>query len=353
MTCRVSEETLNNGVRMLRLENELLATTVLLDKGADIYELIYKPRGVDVLWKSPWGMKAPGRGPSMPGGSEVVWLEHYAGGWQELFPNGGDACTYKGVELAFHGEASMVLWDYEIVDQSTNAVEVRLETRLKRSPFLVERYMRVEAGQPALIIRGRVTNEAGESMDYMWSHHPAYGAPFLSEACRIDVGTQSFRADDGYAGAYSPLMPGESYQWPNSIKGDITTDLSRIPDQNTRRDMLAYFENFDSGWYAITNPDLGFGVGLVWPKEVYPYAWFWQEMHANPGFPFYQNCYVMAIEPASSIPGQGLVNVMEKTGVHGTLGPGESAEVDLRAVFYESKAGVEGIDADGQVALRD
>ena len=351
--CSVEIITLKNTVRALRLENDLLAVTVLLDKGADIYELIYKPHGIDVLWKSPWGLKVPGLGPAgYSSNSETVWLEHYAGGWQELFPNGGDACIYKGVELSFHGEASMIPWDYEIVEQSSEQVEVRLSARLRRSPFTIERRMQIKQGQPILTLCGKITNEAGERMDYMWSHHPAFGAPFLSAACRIDVGTQIFQADDLYAGTHNPLELAKKYQWSHVPTAQGPVDMSKVPAPDQQRDTLAYLKNFNSGWYAITNTELGFGVGLVWPKEIFPYAWLWQEMNASPGFPFYQNCYVMAIEPASSIPGQGLAGVMNKTGFHRSLLPGESAEVELRAVFYDSNFGVSEIQSDGTTLLK-
>jgi hypothetical protein len=188
-------------------------------------------------------------------------------------------------------------------------------------------------------------------MDYMWGHHPAYGAPFLSAACRIDVGASSFQADDRYAGTVNPLTPGQRYAWPLAEKDGRQTDISRVPGPETSRDTLAYLENFSSGWYGITNTEMGFGVGLVWPKEIFPYAWFWQEMHGSAGFPWYKGVYVMAIEPSSTIPGQGLVTAMEKTGTHLTLTAGESVEAELRAVFYESKTGIQRIEPDGTVLL--
>ena len=120
--------------------------------------------------------------------SHTAWLEAYAGGWQALFPNGGDETLYKGAALGFHGEASMTAWDHKIVTAGPGALEVKLQTRLLRSPFSIERWMRVEAGSPILHIREAITNHAGEAMDCMWSHHPAYGAPFLSEHCVIDGG---------------------------------------------------------------------------------------------------------------------------------------------------------------------
>ena len=351
-TCSVSEQILGRTSQVLKIENDLLAATILVDKGADIYELIYKPKGIDVLWKSPWGFKEPGQGTPSVFTSEAAWLEAYPGGWQGIFPSGGGPCVYKGVELNFHGEASTTIWNYEILEAHDAAAEVRFSTRLFRSPFRIERTMRVEAGQPVLIIRERITNEAGEAMDYMWGHHPAYGAPFLSEACRIDVGARAFRADDSYAGTANPLEPDRRYTWPLAEQNGAQTDLSLVPDPETSRDILAYFENFESGWYGLTNTELGFGVGLVWPVEIFPYAWFWQEMHASAGFPWYKSAYVMAIEPFSTIPGQGLVAAMEKTGTHRTLAPGESVEAELRAVFYESTAGVQKIEPDGTVLLK-
>ena len=346
--CQVSEQTLGKTVRALKIENDLLSTTVLLDKGADIYDLIYKPKNMDVLWKSPWGLIEPARHLYSASHSVAAWLEAYAGGWQEIFPSGGGPAEYKGIELNFHGEASMIPWDHEVVASGDDAAEVRLSTRLFRSPFRIERTMRVEAGKPVLILRERVTNEAGEDMDYMWSHHPAFGAPFISKDCVVDVGTKSFISDDGYAGNANPMKLDTEYQWPMA-EG---VDMSQIPGEDTPRDILAYFKDFEEAWFSITNREIGFGVGCVWDKDAFPYAWYWQEMHASPGYPWYKGAYVMAIEPASSIPGQGLVNVMEKTKSHRTLKPGESAEAEISAVFYESKTGVQSIKNDGTVVLK-
>ncbi len=350
--CRITDAVPDRGPRAVRIENDLLAATILVDKGADIVELIYKPREMDVLWKSPWGSFA-GTG-VRAADSQVAWLESYEGGWQELFPNAGDSCLYKGVELGFHGEASLAGWQWEIVEAAGDAAELKLWTRLRRSPFLLERWMRVEAGRPLLMIRERITNEGGEVMDYMWGHHPAYGAPFLSETCRVDTGARSVRADDLYDGPANPLPPDGRFPWPVVERDGRLADLSQVPGPRTPRQTFAYLHDFagEHGWYGLTNTALGFGVGFVWPTRVFPYAWFWQEMHATPGFPWYQRVYVMAIEPFSSIPGQGLAAVIEKTGSHRTLAPGQTVEAELRAVFYESRTGIEQIMPDGAVVTR-
>jgi Domain of unknown function (DUF4432) len=345
--CAVNQVSLAANIRAVKLENNLLSATVLVDKGADIYALEYKPHTIDVLWKSPWGLKAAGQAIQTSYASEVAWLEQYAGGWQLLFPNGGAACTYKGVELNFHGEASVVPWQFDI-ESSGDAAEIRLETRLFRSPFRIQRTLRVEQDMPQLIIHERITNEAGEPMDYMWGHHPAYGAPFLSEHCIIDTGATKVRVDAEYTGNNNPLPPNTRANWPH-VAG---VDLSKVPGRDAgSRDTLAYLTSFDGGWYGITNTQLGFGIGLSWDTAVFPHAWYWQEMLSSPGFPWYKNAYVLAIEPNSTIPGNGLIAAMRENS-HLTLAAGVSHETELRAVFYESNAGILGIDRAGAVTHR-
>lgn len=348
MTCKVSEIVLGRTMHALKIENDLLAATILLDKGADIYSLRYKPKDIDVLWKSPWGLKESGRGFDSAFDSQTAWLEAYAGGWQVLFPNGGHPNMYKGASLGFHGEASMRAWEHEILHVSSDSVHVRLSLRLSRSPYTIERWLRLEAGSPILHLRERITNHAGEPMDCMWSHHPAYGAPFLSEHCVIDTDARALIVDDEYMGHNNPLTLGRAYDWP--MAGRVNMSLVPAPDQP--RDLLAYLKGFESGWYSITNRRLGLGIGMSWDINVFPYAWFWQELNSSPGFPFYKCSYVFAIEPASSIPGQGLTAVMNKTGSQLTLQPGESRDVELKAVFFESRSGVQHIDDAGNVQLK-
>src|SRR5262245_53668111 len=102
--CAVEVDKLANGIEAVTLSSPSVRVTVLANKGADIYSLVHRKSGIDVLWKSPLGLRAPAHG-WFTADSQAAWLEMYEGGWQEIFPNGGDACQYKGVELNFHGES--------------------------------------------------------------------------------------------------------------------------------------------------------------------------------------------------------------------------------------------------------
>jgi hypothetical protein len=325
---------------------------ILPDKGADVYQLIYKPKAVDVLWKTPWGLKHPAPGLPSAGESPAAWMEVYPGGWQEIFPNGGTPCTYKGAPLGFHGEASMTAWDFDF-HTGDDAAEIRLTTRLARTPFRMQRTLRVESDRPVLIVRERITNEGDQPMEYMWGHHPAFGEPFLSGDCRIDIGAARLLADDEYDPPFNPLELNRRYDWPQAERQGKTVDLSRVPARSKPQALYGYFQDFESGWFGVTNTALGFGAGMTWPVEVFPYAWFWQELSASSGYPWYRAAHTMAIEPFSSIPGQGLVKVIEKTGTQRKLDAGASVSAELRFVFYESTRGIRKIDPDGTVTQRE
>jgi hypothetical protein len=347
MNASIHQGRIGRGIETVSLENELVRATILVNKGADIYELVWKPLMMDVLWKSPWGLMDPCQHlPSTR--SAQSWLDAYEGGWQILFPSGGGPSEHQGAELPFHGEASLTSWAVDDYSVTGGDAEVVLSVRLRRSPFRIVRRLRLERGQPSLAIEETISNEGGEPMEYMWGHHPAFGAPFLSDACVIDTGARTFEADDSYSSPLSPLEPGERIAWPVAR----STDLSSVPGEKTPRTMLGYLSDFESGWYAITNRELRLGIGLTWPAADLPYAWLWQEMHATSAYPWFKGCYVMAIEPNTSVPGQGLGAVMAKTQTHRTLQPSASAHLAMRAVFFEAAAGVRRLDVAGGVELR-
>jgi hypothetical protein len=349
-SCRVTETLTGRFTRTIVLENDLLRCTVLADKGADVYELRYKSRDVDVLWKAPWGLKELGSFAPTAVSSQVAWLDHYEGGWQEIFPSGGGPATAFGIELPFHGEVSTVPWDYQILESGGSRARVRFSVATTRTPFRLERTMTVEAGRPDVLFEEKLANEGAIALDYMWGHHPAYGAPFLSGSCRLDVPARRLVANPGQVDPERSWLPdGGDLAWPEIVGRDGKPhDLRRIPGPAERVNNLGYLVDLDEGWYGLTNQELGFGVGLVWPKEFFPCVWLWQELNGSFGHPWYGRAYVMGVEIWTSWPGLGL-NVAQEAGTARRIGPGDSATASFRAVFYESQSGVRRIRPDGTV----
>ncbi|MDA8290101.1 MAG: hypothetical protein M0Z33_00220 [Actinomycetota bacterium] len=319
-----------------------LSVTLLPAKGGDIFRLVDVASGTDVLFKSPWGLRPP---PWAGSTSMERFIEAYPGGWQLLLPNGGDECTYAGARLPYHGEAAVVPW--ELLDRRPGAAT--LGVALRTAPLSVERELAVEG--PVLRITERVTNRSPDPYECMWSHHPAFGAPFLDGGCRLSVGCETVVADDRSPGTL--LEAASRHEWPlaTSVAG-LPVDLRVVPPPGLPRSLLAYAEDFVEPYFAISNPDLGLGVGVRWPREVFPTAWLWQEVHEGAGWPWFRQAYVVAVEPASTSPGQGLVAALGRGGHGVRFAPHETVEVVVEAVLFHGGRDVAGIDEGGRVRFR-
>jgi len=138
----------------------------------------------------------------------------------------------------------------------------------------------------------------------------------------------------------NPLIPGASGKWPEAPgKHGSTVDLSRVPGPDAAYTLTAYLGDFAEGWLAVTNPALDIGIGWAWPAEVLPYAWLFQEFHASSGYPWYKRAYVMGLEPASSIPAQGLSRAINE-GTALALAAGEARELEISATVLPTGAPV-------------
>lgn len=347
--CKISQT--GPDLNGLTLENDLLKITVLPDKGADIYEFIYKPKNLDFLWKFDRGLRSPGLGINYAPDSHVAWMDYYEGGWQVLFPSGGGPTHYKGVEIGFHGEVSTLPWRYEVLKETPEEVSLKLTVRTTRTPFKMEKTLTLKDGEARLYIREKLTNESSEEMDYSWGHHPAFGAPFLAEGLKIDVPAAWVETHE-QVGPASRLPRKDRFAWPNVTNGERTIDLSVLPPETETSADLSFLGGLEEGWYGLTNPELGVGFGLAWPEEIFPYLWLWQEFRGSSGWPWYKSNYVMGFEPFTSIDDSGLAGCVER-GTARQIGPRESLEVELVAVCFESSKGVSRIDKAGNVTLKD
>ena len=291
------------GWEVIRIEDGDVAVEVLPGKGGDILELRWLPLDINVLWTTPWGLRQRGA-VATAADSTGAFLESYPGGWQTIFPNGGAPSDLGGVMQGFHGEAALAAYDWAVAGDAA----IEMTTRLARSPFRITK--RVALSDNGVTVTETVRNEGTSRLDVMWSHHPAFGAPFLSGACRVEAPARMFVADPDRDTDAGDLMPGARSPWPQAQdRAGTSFDISRIPPDGPAVDRFGYLTEFSDGWMSLTNPELDLRVRLTWDLEVMPSAWFWLEARTTPGYPWFGGAYVLGLEPASSIPGNGIAAV--------------------------------------------
>lgn len=294
------------GRRVVFLENRLLRVGIDAGRGTEVFECCYKPRDVDLA-----PITRPDRVPlGTTPDPEMAFVDTYAGGWQEVFPNAGAPSLHAGVRYGQHDEVWRLPWSYDVLADDEREVAVSFTVTTQRMPFRLTKEVRLREGVARLEHRWRVENLSPVPLHATWGHHIAFGPPFLREGCRVEV-------PDGvevipHAGPLHPegrRVEAERCRWPLArAAGGGEVDLSRIPGPGAPSDIV-YLTGFPEGWYELTDPG-GLGVRVEWDAAVLPYLWFWQEFGATRGYPWYGRLHTIGLEPSSSWPTNGLAEAV-------------------------------------------
>ncbi|MGB9678222.1 MAG: DUF4432 family protein, partial [Candidatus Ratteibacteria bacterium] len=230
------------------------------------------------------------------------FIDYYPGGWQEIFPNAGGMCEYKGAILGLHGEVSLLPWEYKIIEDSKDKVSVKFSVYTYRTPFYLEKTITIKSGTPYIEIDEEVRNLAGEEVDFIWGHHPAFGKPFLSESCVINIKGGKVKVVSGDGKSYTNLKKQDGI-WPfvEGIDGKFI-DISKVPSENDNVSDIIFISQLEEGYYEIINEKLKIGFFMEFPKEIFKYIWFWRIARGSYNYPWWGRTYNIALEPFSSLP---------------------------------------------------
>jgi galactose mutarotase-like enzyme len=227
-----------------------------------------------------------------------AFFDRYAGGWQESFPVGNSAGSFYGAAMYLHGEVSLLPWQYRLIQNSAEHVEIELTVECVRTPFGLTRRMLVDSGTACLKFDETIVNLGGQSLPFAWGHHVAFGPPLLASVTRLDLPFGAVRTPAGPDGSPRRYQQQQKAQdlrllGPKGESCDIT--YAPPPESGT-------FDNFEiqvagAGCAAIRNPSLGLGIGLLWDVKVMPFLWAWEVSHAPSGYPLWGRDYLLALEP--------------------------------------------------------
>lgn len=315
------------GMRTLVLENRFLRFVILLDKGSDIIEMVYKPKNVDVLWHAPPGYRSPKECDSLLRTPETGFLDYYGGGWQDLLPTIGSGPTeLHGAKFGLHGETGLLPWDVTL-DTNQSSVTAHLRVSGVRYPYLLEKSITLGDGSE-IRIEEQLTNTSKQELEYHWLQHPSFGEPFIAPGCTLELPRGSRVRNIGSINSRGRVADG-SFDWPlvRGKNGDAI-DLSTIPT----KDLIAEETTFirvKEGWYNLKNPQLGITLRLEWDASTFPWVWFWQN-YWTPDYPYFGSAWNVAVEPATSLP---TILGEEATRDAIVLGPGQSRKIQIIVRF--------------------
>jgi len=292
------------GMKTLVLESNLLKISVLLDKGSDIFEVIYKPLDLDVIWHSPTGYKDPRIHLERISRQEDEFSDNYGGGWNDVFPNYGFASSNRGTKFGSHGESSLLPWSCESMHSEDNRVTAKLSLNCIRYPLKATKILTLEGSNYS--VSEDIENIGEQDIELSWAQHIAYGEPFVSQDLQIDI--PAIRAiSHSYDMSHERIRRNTVFAWPFApgIDGD-KVDMTKIPERSSRVQEDFPITELRSPSYKLYNPSLNLGVEIGW-NSTFPYLWYWLNWGIQ-NYPYFGRGRTLALEPTTSANTTGLQN---------------------------------------------
>ncbi|WP_274650255.1 DUF4432 family protein [Paenibacillus humicola] len=319
-------ETTAAGLDRLVLENGLLQISILAGKGADIYELIYKPLQMDVLLKTGPGLDGF-RGRDLAERRLRMYSEIYVGGWQDCLPH---RARYGGIEITQDngGIAATLPWAYEVTSNTEDTVSVRCFVQLPEVPLDVEKTFTLQKGESTLHITQRIRNRGDAAASFTWTQHPAFGGTFLDETVDVEVpeGCIAFHPRQYAAAQGSDPAAFEEPIDRITLHGGAPRDIRKVLPRTASDQLFLVLKNAGEPWARLVNRRKGLGVQLRWQLDAFPYIRYWSSI--GPGI------YTVAVEPSNDA-----FASLDDSLAHGTyleLQPGGQFETRYSCELFET-----------------
>jgi hypothetical protein len=258
--CRIRSDLIYKGYDAVIMENECFRIMMLPGKGSDVVELLHKPTDTDFVWYTRMGLRK----------REAAFMDfqqQYEGGWQEILPNLSGKHQYNGITMEAYGEVSLTSWDYVILEDAQDSIQVRFTNRLRTMPLRVEKTVRMVSGEPGFSFVETVHNESPAELHLDWGHHITFGTPFLAPRTVIEL-----------PGSHKPYI---------------------VPEQGSEGGFDAMVAG--EGRYRLMRED-GMGAEVLWDHTIWPWLWFWREYGKDHGPPYYGNHFNVGLEVFTSSP---------------------------------------------------
>ena len=313
------------GLKVITLENRLLRVTILPELGGRIWQIVYKPHDVALLWNNP--AIQPAR---LPRNSS--YDDNWSGGWDELFPN-DEAAAIDREEFPDHGE----LWTQEWAADSFENADgegVRLRCVAPVSGVVVEKIVLLPRDLAQLRFTHAFHNARQTAFPFLWKLHPAFA---VSSDHRIDFPAMQVALEPAFLGT---LEGGPTdFEWPRFHAGLRVVDLRRVPPASERQLYFFYGHRMRAGWCALTNTRTRLSCILQFDPRIFRSCWLFATYGG------WRDCNVAVLEPATGYPFN--FAAMQAAGLAQTLAPNGALRT---AVIFHVREGISSVgklDAEG------
>lgn len=289
------------GYQTAVLENRFLRVTVLPERGGAIFEILWKPSDVDLLWRWDRGLRPRDYAPSIDL-KQGNYQDHFFGGWDIMFPTVDHFQPVPPAPIGYHGEVALLPWRWQPIKDDREEVAIELTTRCVRSPFVVSRVLRLTP-RPELAIDTSITNTSNYEVRYAIGEHIAFNLDAILPS-QLQIGSATLTTAPDAGTDRSRLAPGQATAWPRALLAKGTaTDISSI-DANAlgTSDVVGLVDLAESSVRIV--PETGDlpPFSLAWDGGLMPALLIWFGLGGEVQAPWFGSERLLAIEPMSLLP---------------------------------------------------
>lgn len=268
----------------MRLDNGLVQVDVLPELGGKIWNLWDLTKGVQWVWHNP----SAALDAVSPGAN---YDDHWAGGWEELFPNDAPG-VFLGRDLPDHGEWWSRPWRWETVDSEPSRASLVLRLDGPTSGAACEKTITLHAGKAEVTVRYRIANRLAETLRFLFKQHLALA---VTPGHRLELpGGTATPVDLGFSTRIGGAAP---FRWPFAEDREgRQVDLSRLSDPAERHREFVYVRDLPEGWCGVRDMRTGASLRLSFPLEVFPFTWLFMT------FGGWRGLYTVVLEPCTNMP---------------------------------------------------
>lgn len=278
------------GLRVLYMENSWVKVGLLLDKGADIFEIMYKPLNMNVILKTSKGLSLF-KGRDIKKEKLKNYNELYYGGWQDLVPH---RCAVNGVIKDVSGSnSSCESWNYEVIEAYKGILSIRFSVKLSSVSLDIEKTLTLKEVSPELLISERITNYGQDVINFAWTHHTAFGGGIINENSSIHFpkgvvfNVSAFEKDK--------KKPIDEYLEPidkvTCESGNIY-DFTKVYPRFKGERIYSIIKDMQGNYASIYNKKNNIELKFQWDDSVFKYLRYWAQND--------EDIYTVALEPSSS-----------------------------------------------------
>ena len=312
MTASLSHGTVN-GYASVVLENRWLRAVVIPSLGGRVWELEDRVRGRQWLWHRPdVPLRACRAGTS--------YDDHWAGGWEELFPNDA-AGHFEGRNLPDHGEWWTLPFEVAGIETSP-VVRLRLEARALSVKAVCAKEFVISGEAGVLTVRYSIRSEEAEPFHFLFKQHLPVA---ITTNCRLLLPGGRVTPVDG---AFSTLLPSpEPFDWPLAESAGRQVDLRVIPAPEQSLQEFVYVEDLPEGWCGVDDKATGATLRMDYDCRHMPFVWLFL------AYGGWRGLYTAVLEPCTNLP-KDLAEAVRR-GQSARLDPGKEFTTQVRVTLGE------------------